>query len=121
MRVERVAQRGLERAVELDHVHVAHPRGEVLAEHAEAAADLEHDVVGLQLRGARDDLEDVRVDQEVLAEVALRAHPEGPHAPQARLDGQGPIRGGPARAVAGGRHQPRRRAEFRCTAASSSS
>ena len=88
VRVERVAQRGLERAVELDHVDVAHARGEVLAEHAEAAADLEHDVVGLQLRGARDDLEDVRVDQEVLAEVALRAHPEGPHAPQARLDGQ---------------------------------
>ena len=45
-RVQRVAQRGLQRAVELDHVRVRDPRREVLGEHAEAAADLEHDVVG---------------------------------------------------------------------------
>ena len=45
MRVERVAQRGLERAVELDDVDVRDALGEVLGEHAEAAADLEHDVV----------------------------------------------------------------------------
>ena len=45
MRVERVAQRGLQLAVELDDVHVRDALGEVLAEHAEAAADLEHDVL----------------------------------------------------------------------------
>ena len=45
VRVERVAQRRLEPAVELDDVHVRRALGEVLAEHAEAAADLEHDVV----------------------------------------------------------------------------
>ena len=82
--------------------------GEVLAEHAEAAADLQHDVVGLQVRGAGDDVEDVRVDQEVLAEVALRADAERLHPPQARLD----------RELV---HQPNRRAEFAWTAASSSS
>ena len=48
VRVERVAQRGLERAVDLDDVDVARALGEVLGEHAEAAADLEHDVVGAE-------------------------------------------------------------------------
>ena len=48
-RVDRVAQRGLERAVELDDVDVRDARREVLRQHAEAAADLEHDVVGLEL------------------------------------------------------------------------
>src|SRR3712207_7193892 len=45
VRVERVAQRGLERAVELDDVNVRAPLGEVLGQHAEPAADLEGDVV----------------------------------------------------------------------------
>ena len=43
---ERVLERGHERAVELDDVDVGGVRGQVLAEHAQAAADLEHDVVG---------------------------------------------------------------------------
>ena len=99
---------GLEPAVELDDVDVAGALGEVLGEHAEAAADLEHDVVGAELRRARDHLEQVRVDQEVLAEVAVRADPERLHAAQARL----------RRELA---HQPNSRAAFASTAASSSS
>ncbi len=106
--VERVAQRRLEPAVELDHVDVRGPLGEVLGQHAEPAADLEHDVVGAQLRGAADHVEDVRVDQEVLAELAVRADPELPHPAQARL----------RRELA---HQPRSRAALASTAASSSS
>ncbi len=79
--VERVAQA----LVELDDVHVAHARREVLGEHAEATADLEHDVLRRELGGALDHAEDVRVDQEVLAELAVRAHAEAAHPPQARL------------------------------------
>ena len=41
---ERVLERGHERAVELDDVDVGRVGGQVLAEHAQAAADLEHDV-----------------------------------------------------------------------------
>ena len=48
--VDRVAQGRLQRAVELDDVQVGDARREVLGEDAEAAADLEHDVVGPQLR-----------------------------------------------------------------------
>ena len=83
--VERVLERRDERAVELDDVHVRAARGEVLAEDAEAAADLQHDVVGAQRGGALDDAEDVRVHEEVLAQVAPRAHAELAHAAQARL------------------------------------
>ena len=108
MRVGGVAQRLLEPAVELDDVHVARTLGEVLGEHAEAAADLEHDVLGAELGGARDHLEQVGVDQEVLAQLAVRADPERPHAAQARL----------RREVA---HQPNSRAALASTAASSSS
>src|SRR5215218_4471818 len=85
MRVERVAQRRLQRAIELDDVHVRAAGGEVLAQHAQTAADLEHDVRSVELGGALDHAEDVRVDEEVLAEVALRAHPELLEPPQARL------------------------------------
>ena len=46
VRVQRVAQRRLQAAVDLDDVDVRDALGEVLAEHAEAAADLEHDVLG---------------------------------------------------------------------------
>ena len=76
VRVDRVAQRRLQPAVELDDVDVRGALGEVLGEHAEAAADLEHDVVAAELGGARDHVEQVRVDQEVLAELAVRADPE---------------------------------------------
>ena len=99
-------QRGLERAVELDDVDVGDALREVLAQHAEAAADLEHDVVRAELRGPRDHVEQVRVDQEVLAQVALGADAERPHPPQARLDGK----------LA---HQPNSRALFSWTAVSS--
>ena len=51
--VERLAQRRLERAVDLDHVQVRHARREVLRQHAEPAADLEHDVGRVELRRAR--------------------------------------------------------------------
>jgi hypothetical protein len=108
VRVERVAQGRLEPAVELDHVDVARGLGEVLRQHAEAAADLEHDVVRPELRGARDDAQQVRVDQEVLAELAVRPDPERLHAAQAGL----------RREVA---HQPNRRAALASTARSSSS
>ena len=99
-------QRRLERAVELDHVDVGDALGEVLAQHPEAAADLEHDVVRAELRGPRDHVEQVRVDQEVLAQVALGTDAERPHPPQAGLDGK----------LA---HQPNRRALFSWTAVSS--
>src|SRR5688500_376294 len=108
MRVGGVAQRGLEPAVALDDVDVAGALGEVLGEHAEAAADLEHHIVAAELGGARDDLEQVRVDQEVLAQLAVRADPERLHAAQARL----------RRKLA---HQPKSRAALASTAASSSS
>ncbi len=108
MCIERVAQGRLEPPVELDDVHVGGPVGEVLGEHAEAAADLEHDVGGLERGGAADDVEQVRVDQEVLAELAAWADAELAQAAQARLD----------RGVA---HQPSSRAAFASTAASSSS
>ena len=107
MRVQRVAERGLEAAVELDDVDVPRAFGEVLGEHAEAAADLEHDVVLGQLGGAADHVEDVRVDEEVLAEVAVRADAELAHPPDGRLRGL--------------RHQPKSLAALAVTAASSSS
>ena len=100
-------ERGLEAAVELDDVDVARAFGEVLREHAEAAADLEHDVVVGQLGGAADHVEDVRVDEEVLAEVAVRADAELAHPSHARLCGL--------------RHQPKSLAALAVTAASSSS
>ena len=108
MRVERVAQGGLEPAVELDDVDVRDARRQVLAEHAEPAADLEHDVLGRERRRAGDDVEEVRVDEEVLAQLAIRAHAERGQAAQARL----------GRELA---HHPKRRAPFACTASSSAS
>ena len=65
-----------------------------------------------QLRGAADHAEDVRVDQEVLAELAVGAYPELPQPAQARLDG--------ARHPARRSHQPNTRAALRSTAAPSS-
>ena len=108
MRVERIAQGRLESAVELDHVHVRGALGEVLRQHAEPAPDLEHDVGGVELGGATDHVEDVGVDQEVLAELAVRPHAELAHAAQARL-----------RRELG--HQPSSRAALASTAASSAS
>ena len=107
MRAGGVLQRLAQALVDLDHVHVRDALGEVLGEDAEAAADLEHDVAGVELGRAVDHAEDVRVDEEVLAEVAIGAHPEAAHAPQPRL----------GRRVGHGAHpQPNRRAAFSCTA-----
>ena len=106
--VERVAQRGLEPAVDLHDVHVLRPVGEVLGQHPQPAADLEHDVVGAQLGRAPDDVEDVRVDEEVLAELAVGPDPELAHPAQARLRGE----------VA---HHPSSRTALASTAVSSSS
>ena len=107
MRVERVAQGRLQLAVELDHVDVGRAIGEVLRQHAEPAPDLEHDVGGAELRGAADHVEDVRVDQEVLAQLAAGPDAELAQAAQARLRGK----------LA---HQPSSRAALASTAASSS-
>ena len=52
------------------------------------AADLQHHVVAGQLGGAPDDLEDVGVDEEVLAQLAVGPDVELAQAPQARLDGE---------------------------------
>ena len=59
-------------AVELDGVDVRDALGEIARQHAEPGADLEHDVVGLELGEAADHAEDVLVDEEVLAELLLR-------------------------------------------------
>ena len=104
VRVQRVPERRLQAAVELDDVHVPRALREVLAEHAEAAADLEHDVVLGQLRGAADHVEDVRVDEEVLAQLAVRPDAELAHPADARL----------------GHHQPNSLVALASTAASSS-
>ena len=106
-RLERLGERRLERAVDLDHVQVGDPRRQVLAQHAEAAADLEHDVRAIELRGAVDHAEDVVVDQEVLAELAVGPDPVCAQAPQAGL----------ARLVG---HHPKTRAAFCSTVRSSS-
>ena len=111
VRAERVAQGRLERAVDLDDVHVARPGGEVLGEHAEAAADLEHDVRGVELGRPADDAEQVRVDEEVLAELALGRMPKLPQPPQAGLPGLLEPLG----------HHPNSRAALASTAASSRS
>ena len=65
-------RRGSSDAVELDGVDVRDAVGEIAREHAEAGADLEHDVVRRELGEAADHAEDVLVDEEVLAELLLR-------------------------------------------------
>jgi hypothetical protein len=114
-RRERVVERRLQRAVDLDDMEVLDARREVLGEDAQAPAHLEHDVVRRQLGGATDHLEQVVVDQEVLAELAVRADAELAQAPQAGLPQAG-------RLVANrGAHQPKTRAALASTVASSSS
>ena len=71
-------QRPLETGIELDSVHLCHAVGEIHRERAEPWADLEHTVDGLELREAADHAEDVLVDEEVLAELLLRADGHGP-------------------------------------------
>src|SRR4030095_6991909 len=68
---ESLGQVGLEPSVELDRMDVRNPVGEVCGESARSGADFECHVVRAQLREAADDPEDVLVDEEVLAKVAL--------------------------------------------------
>src|SRR5207249_608589 len=95
-RVESVAQGGLERTVDLYDMDMRGTRSEVLGEHAEAAADLEHHVLRAELGGALDDAEDVGVDEEVLAELAVGPDPELAQAAQAGLHGVVAAMGHPA-------------------------
>ncbi len=104
---ERLPERQLQPAVELDHVHVRHALGQVLGQHAEPAADLQHHVLGRQVGEPADDLEDVRVDEEVLAQVAVRPDAELAHAADRWLRWL--------------THQPKSFAAFASTARSSSS
>ena len=71
--VRQAGQVRLERAVDLDGVDERDALGEVAGEDAEARADLEDDVGGVELGEPADDAEDVLVDEEVLAELLLRA------------------------------------------------
>src|SRR4029079_7351281 len=66
-----VAQRRLERAIDLDRVDPADAPGEVAREHALPGPDLEDDVVRPELGEAADHLEDVRIAEEVLAVLLL--------------------------------------------------
>ncbi len=66
-----LVQRGLEGAVDLDRVDAADALREVAREHSLPGADLEHDVVRAELCEPPDHLQDVAVDQEVLAVLLL--------------------------------------------------
>jgi hypothetical protein len=120
VRPERVLERRHERRIDLDDVHVRASRREVLAQHAEPAADFEDDVAGSSAGRALDHAEDVRVDQEVLAEVALRADAEATQPAQRRLRWQAAGRIAAGRAGHGA-HHPNSSAALRSTTRSSSS
>ena len=106
--VERVAQRRLEPAVDLDDVHVRGALGEVLGQHAEPAADLEHDVVGLSSAARPITSRMFESIRKFWPSSRFGPDPELAHPAQARL----------RREVA---HQPSSRAALASTAASSSS
>jgi hypothetical protein len=74
MRLERLTQRRLEPGVDLDDVNVPRAPGKVLGEHSQAASDLQHHVIAVERCGTLDHAEDVRVDEKVLTEVAVRPH-----------------------------------------------
>ena len=69
---EQRAKPRLERPVQLDDMQEARARREALGQDPLPAADLEDDIVGRELRQPLDHVEDVAVDEEVLAE---RYHP----------------------------------------------
>ena len=75
---EDFAEAWFERAVELDRVYVAGAVGEVPGQDAKARADLEHDVLGIELGEPPDHAQQVLVDQKVLAELLLRCRLRGP-------------------------------------------
>src|SRR4029079_18197698 len=66
-----IAQVRLKGSVELDGMDAAHALGEIHGEDTETGANLEHHVFGPELREAARDAEDVVVDKEVLAELAV--------------------------------------------------
>src|SRR5687768_16625509 len=55
-------------------MHASHAVGEEAREDPQPRPDLEYDVGGVELRQAPDDAKDVLVDEEVLPELAPRAH-----------------------------------------------
>ncbi len=70
-RRERVAQRLLEPTVKLDDMQVRSPRGETLGQHPHPPTDLEHHVLWLHPGNPLDHVEDVAIDEKVLAELTL--------------------------------------------------
>ncbi len=66
----------LESAVELDRVHQTNALRQVVGQHSETWTDLEHDVLAVERGEPVDHAEDVLVDQEMLAEVAVRCDRE---------------------------------------------
>ena len=67
----------LQGSVELHGNDIAHPVGEVDGQRTEAGADLEDDVLRRELGQTADHAQDVLVDEEVLAELALREDVHG--------------------------------------------
>jgi Aminoglycoside-2''-adenylyltransferase len=63
-----------ERAIDLHGMHAGDAIGQVAREDSDAGPDLEDDVGRVELRQAADDAKDVLVDEEVLPELAPRAH-----------------------------------------------
>ena len=88
MRGGRVEQRLAQAFVDLHDMDVAHPLGEILGEDAQPTTDLQDHVRGLQPGCPVDHPKDVRVDQEVLAQVTIGADRETPHPAQAWLAGR---------------------------------
>ena len=86
MSADGIEQRIAKALVHLHDVDVANALGKVLREDAEPAADLEHDVRSAEPCGTADHAEDVRVDEEVLAELAVRPHGELAHPAHAGLN-----------------------------------
>src|SRR5262245_2036200 len=75
--VERLLERLLERRIELDRMDLAHAVREVAGQHAGAGADLQDDVLRLELGEPVDHTKEVLVDEEVLPERLLRPRPHG--------------------------------------------
>src|SRR4051794_32257794 len=65
-------------SIDLGSVDEGDTLREVAREDAESRADLEHDIVLVELREPTDHAQDVVVDEEVLAEALLRAHAHRP-------------------------------------------